>query len=51
MDCSSQYGVEAVQAPTTTDHLYDDVPEPALATEFVLFVEDDDDLRERAASN
>ena len=46
MDCSSQYGVEAVQAPTTTDHLYDDVPEPVLATEFVLFVEDDDDLRE-----
>ena len=39
-------GVGAVQAPTTTDHLYDDVPEPVLATEFVLFVEDDDDLRE-----
>ena len=32
--------------PATIGHLRDDVPQPVKGTEFVLFVEDNDDLRE-----
>jgi DNA-binding NtrC family response regulator len=35
-----------VQTPATIDHLREDVPQPVTGTELVLFVEDNDDLRE-----